>query len=233
MIDYFSLSFIKMKVFSITNLEQTKYRCLAGSIITLEGLIGVGKSTLGISLENYLNKIGIKARFFPEYLCEPLLKQYISDMKKYSYSFQIIMLQKRLEIYQKAHQYSLTGGIAIVDRSLIGDYTFAKMQNQAGFISSEEMEVYLSIMNQEITIEPTNIIFLDCLPEVAYQRMIGRGNQAEKKGYSIDYFEKLSEAYQKTLKKTFHKVTKIDWNFPLENNEGISKIVLDKLKSLL
>ena len=68
------------------------YRPLIGSSILLEGSIGVGKSTVGKSLEKFFKNIGLKARFYPEYVNEPLLNQYISDMNKYAYSFQLIML---------------------------------------------------------------------------------------------------------------------------------------------
>lgn len=226
---------MKMKLFTDSNLDQTKYRCLPGSIITLEGLIGAGKSTLGIALESYLKSIGLEAKFFPEYVCKPLLNQYIANMPKYAYPFQIIMLQKRFEIYHRAHEYSLTGGIAIVDRSLIGDYTFAKMQHDSGHISDSEMEVYLEIMRGEKTIEPTSIIYLDCKPDIAFNRMINRGIISEQNGYQLKYFIELNTAYQNTLEETAHNIIRIDWNEKrsTEDPRELSKPILDKIRDQL
>ena len=219
-----------MKLFTNTNSEQTKYRCLIGSIIALEGLIGAGKSTLGLCLETYLKKIGINARFFPEYVCEPLLDQYIKNMSKYAYSFQIIMLQKRLEIYNQAHQFALAGGISIVDRSLIGDYTFAHMQHTNGYISNLEMNVYMQIMNKENLIEPSVVIYLKCDPQIAYQRMINRGNVGERNGYSLEYFQNLNESYQETIQGSSHTILTIDWNQSRETDSKMATDILDSLR---
>ena len=218
-----------MKLFTSVNPDQDKYRRLAGSIITLEGLIGVGKSTLGLLLEKYLNCIGINTKFFPEYICEPLLNQYIGNMDKYAYSFQIIMLQKRLDIYQRAHEYALGGGIAIVDRSLIGDYTFAKMQHKNGSISDSEMDVYTQIMKNEKTIEPTYILYLDCQPQTAFTRMISRGNQGEQDGYKLEYFEDLKRIYFEVIEDSDHTIHIIDWNQNQKVEQDQVKYVLDQI----
>ena len=201
-----------MKVFTQKNQAQTRYRCLIGSIVCIEGLIGVGKSTLGLSLEEYFNSIGIKCKFFPEYLCKPLLDQYISDMKKYAYPFQVIMLIQRLNIYNQAHAYSLSGGISIIDRSLMGDFTFAKMQRDNDNITQSEFETYARIMYSENTIEPNAILYLNCQPEVAFDRMMKRGISSEMNGYTLDYFKQLDNSYIKCINNCDHNIIKVDWN---------------------
>src|SRR5687767_9035911 len=103
-----------------------KFKSLKGGVFTIEGIIGAGKTTLGKSLEQFLNECGIKTRFFPEYINKDLLSQYIGDMKRYAYSFQLIMLCKRIEIYRIAEAFASTGGVALIDRSIIGDMSFAR-----------------------------------------------------------------------------------------------------------
>ena len=83
-----------------------KYESLRYGIYTIEGIIGVGKTTLGKSLEKFLNERGIKTKFYPEYVNKDLLDQYIKNMKQYAYSFQLVMLFKRLEIYREAVRFS-------------------------------------------------------------------------------------------------------------------------------
>lgn len=189
-------------MFSPRHSDYEKYRSLRGAIVTLEGCIGAGKSTAGRSMEEYLNRIGIKARFFPEYKNELLLGQYIKDMRKYAYSFQLLMLAKRIAIYGEAGRYAKKGGVAIIDRSLLGDMTFARMQWRSGFFTDEEWTVYINSMVSEIQLEPTAILFLDCTPETSLHRIQKRGIVEEIAGYNIDYLQALHEAYVESLHKT-------------------------------
>jgi deoxyadenosine/deoxycytidine kinase len=90
-----------------------KFRVLKGGIYLIEGIIGVGKTTLGNSLEYYLNSVGLKCKFYKEYFNEDLLNQFIGNMKSYAYFFQMMMLTKRIEIYKEAEEFSKSGGISI------------------------------------------------------------------------------------------------------------------------
>lgn len=64
-----------------------KLRSLKGGIYIIYEIIGVGKTTLGTSLENYLNDIGLKCKLYKEYYNEDLLNQFIGDIEKYAYFF--------------------------------------------------------------------------------------------------------------------------------------------------
>src|SRR5579862_286850 len=142
--------------------NYNRYRSLRGGMFVIEGTVGAGKSSLGKSLTKYLNDIGIETRFFTEFVNEDLLQQFISDMKKYAYPFQVILLQKRIETYRRAEEYTKTGGVAIIDRSLIGDMTFAKMHVDAGNISADEYQVYLKLIEKEKLPVPIACLFLQC-----------------------------------------------------------------------
>nr|QBK89508.1 MAG: deoxynucleoside kinase [Pithovirus LCPAC001] len=206
-----------IKIYNETNEHFVKLRCLGCSIIIVEGLVGAGKTTAGTSLKKCLREIGFKnVKFFKEYVNKDLLNQYISDMKKYSYSFQIIMLIKRLEIYRNAIKYSKTGGIAIVDRSLLGDYTFAHMQYKNSNMNEKEWEVYTSIRNGEKKIMPSLIMYLNTSAQTSYERMIKRGYKSEINGYTLEYFEELKKNYEYVIRNTDCNVINIDWNNNLE-----------------
>lgn len=193
------------------NTEYRKYRNLLGSIIVIEGIIGVGKTTLGNSLAEYLNSLDIKAKFFPEYRNGQLLEQYITDMKKYAYAFQLFMLGKRIAAYKEVECFTKQGGIAIVDRGIIGDMTFARMQYEKNNFTDEEWSVYQSIVKQEINNEPDTIIYLDCQPEVAINRIKKRGIQSESTGYEIEYIKALQSSYAKSFIDISH-VIKMEYN---------------------
>lgn len=218
-----------IKIYNATNEDMIKLRCLGCSIIVLEGLVGAGKTTTGISLKKCLRDIGFKkVKFFKEYVNKELLSQYISDMEKYSYSFQIIMLIKRLEVYKNAIEYSRTGGISIVDRSLLGDYTFAHMQYKNGNINENEWKVYNSIRNDGNNLMPSLILYLNTVAQTSYDRMIKRGYKSEVKGYTLEYFEELKKNYDHVIRNTDSNVVQIDWNDNLE----MDGVYLKKSESL-
>jgi len=222
-------------MFSDRHPDYDKYKALKGGIYTIEGIIGVGKTTMGRSLEKYINEIGLKARFYPEYVNRRLLGQYISDMKKYAYSFQLIMLFKRIEIYREAEKFASKGGIAFIDRSIIGDMTFARMQCDNGNFTEDEWKIYLSTMEQEIQLRPTASIYLQCTCETSLKRILNRGIEAEIKGYSEEYINQLAQSYDKSMEECKNvKHIIIDWNgaVKIENNilcKEIINMILSKL----
>ncbi len=192
--------------------DYRKYRKLRGTILVIEGSIGTGKSTLGRSLEKYLLEAGLNAKYYPEYINALFLEQYLKNMKAYAYPFQMFTVLKRLEIYREGYKLTLTGGIAIIDRSLLGDRTFAKMLHRLKFITDEEWIVYNEVLSNEAYPEPDYILYLDCTPKTSYLRMINRGIKSETSGYTIEYFEKLDKEYKKSIKETPHPVHIFDWN---------------------
>lgn len=207
-------------MFSPRNQYYNRFKSLKGSIITVEGIIGVGKTTLGKTLEAFLNEIGLNAKFYPEYVNKMLLDQYIQDMKKYAYTFQMIMLCKRIEIYREAERFSSTGGIAIIDRSIIGDMTFAKMQKDNGNFTDQEWDTYISLMKQEIQLSPYANIYLKCSPATSLQRIKNRGIDSEISGYSYKYIEQLHQSYEKSIEEAKVNNIILDWNCPSKYIDG-------------
>lgn len=203
------------------------YKSLRAGIYTIEGIVGVGKTTLGKAIEQFLNEIGISAKFYPEYVNALLLSQYISNMEKYAYGFQLVMLFKRLEIYREAERFAATGAVAIIDRSLVGDLTFAQMQKVNGNFTMEEWETYLSVAKQEIQLTPTASIYLKCSPEVALERIKKRGIEAEIKGYSLNYLEQLNNAYEHAIANcTNVRHIIVDWNTEFDDNSVVNILTL-------
>lgn len=187
------------------------FSCLRASVITIEGGIGVGKTSLGRSIERFLNKLGIKTKFFPEYVNQTLLTQFIGDMKRYAYSFELFMLAKRAEIYRDAQRFADLGGLAIIDRSINGDWAFTKMQYDAGRITEEDWKTYQDILNAENFYEPSLTIFLDCSIERSLARINKRGRDGES-GYTEDYLQKLEIAYQESFERVDHEIHYLHWD---------------------
>ena len=222
-------------MFKDRNPKYNSFKSLKGGIFPLEGIIGVGKSTTGISIVDFLNNIGINAKFFPEYVNKELLDQYISDMKKYAYTFQMVMLCKRIEIYRDAERFAATGGVAIIDRSITGDFVFATMQHSLGNITDQEFEAYKSLMKQEIQLIPTVTIYLKCSADVSLCRVKNRGIQSEIEGYNFSYMKNLENAYDKVMNSdSIGKCITIDWNISVQivNGRLLDEMVQDILERL-
>lgn len=181
-----------------------------GKVLVVEGLIGVGKSTLGRSLKDFLSKRGIDVVWMPEPINYKLLDLYISDKERYAFPFQVIVARERIQMYREASRLIEEGKIVIIDRGLPGDLAFAYMQKDKNFFTEKEFEVYQSLVSETNIPEPDVMIYLDCTPETAWKRILQRGLSSEKTGYDLPYLKDLSESYEKSL--ASHKCLRIDWN---------------------
>jgi deoxyadenosine/deoxycytidine kinase len=216
------------------NTKRDKYDVLRGSIICIEGLVGVGKSTAGKSMSAHLNSLGVTTKYFPEYVNSHLLKQYLSNMKLYAYYFQMFMLLKRIDSYKEAIRYAKKGGISIIDRCLVGDYAFAHMQYVKGYISGKDWEVYKSVMEEEKLRTPDIILYLKCDPGIAFKRMKYRNNHSEVNGYNLQYFEDLQVSYNNTMSNIDNDlIVNVDWDTNKKvSNEGLENITSEYLLNI-
>lgn len=220
-------------MFSTVNKDYRRFANLRGMVVTVEGLIGIGKTTLGQAMVSFLNQLGLEARFFPEYVNREFLAKYIANMKEYSFSFQLFMLQKRIEIYREAQAFAKTGGIAVVDRSLNGDYTFALMQKDKGFFDDEKWDIYNAILEGESIPEPSITLYLVCNPQTSLRRVHKRGNAEEISGYTLGYMEELSTAYNKSMKLVKHPVLTIEWEYDIPVADLVAREVLLSIQKRL
>ena len=199
-----------------------QFRSFRGGIFIIEGIIGAGKTTLGNSLEAYFNNIGINCKFYKEYVNKELLNQFISDMTKYAYSYQMIMLIKRLEIYKEAEEFSRLGGLSFIDRSLVGDMTFAKMHHEKNNISDNEWEIYNNFVKNEKILTPTACIYLNCDINTSMNRIKTRGIISEINGYNYHYLIELKNIYDCVIADLKNvKVIKLDWDNPILLNDKL------------
>lgn len=188
-------------------------RPLIGSIVAIEGGIGIGKTTAGKSLERVLTQHGLKARFYPEQVNNDYLNMYLSDMKTHAFGFQINTLTRRIEVYKEATAFAKKGGIAILDRTLTGDLAFALKQKDNCFTKAE-WDTYTKTINQCRVEAPSIVLYLDDTPENTYKRMISRGNIYETSSYTIEYFSEIRDKYSTVLSSlsTKQNVICVDWS---------------------
>ena len=172
-------------------------------IITLSGVIGVGKSSMTQLLSELLET---KAVYEPVEE-NPLLEKFYADKKKYGFLFQIDMLSKRFELIQEA--MSINNGI--LDRSIFEDSIFLDQLVQEGHVSKMEQQVYHRLLNRMLKeLEPLPkktpdlMIVLNCTFEEEIKRINTRAREFEKveEGTELfEYFKRHHENYQKWIDK--------------------------------
>jgi deoxyadenosine/deoxycytidine kinase len=202
-----------------TNYNQLKK--FKGNIIIIEGLIGSGKSTFGKKLCNYLNKNEIKALYYPEYVNYNLLKLYLEDREKYAVMFQYLVLMRRQDIYKQAYQKARNENyVCIIDRSIYGDYAFAKLNGK--FFNEKEWQTYQSLLDGETEegceklVEPDHILFLDVNIDECIKRIKIRDRINENEYYDCSYLYELKEQYDNIFKNI--NVKYVDNNKQLTEN---------------
>lgn len=159
-------------------------------MLVIEGQIGVGKTTLGTILSERLN-IPLFQEINKKQTLD-LLDKFYSDPQRWGFSFQIHFLNERFRMIKEIfHQ-----GEGILDRSLYGDCVFADMLHQKKIITSEEYEIYLSLLCNMLdhVQNPTLLIYLDCSVETDMNRIQKRSRGIES-NISRDYLEDLNNRY--------------------------------------
>lgn len=206
-------------------------------LITLAGVIGVGKSSMTRLLSELLET---KAVYEPVEN-NPLLEKFYADKKKYGFLFQIDMLSKRFELIQEA--MSVKNGI--LDRSIYEDSIFLKQLYDEGSVDKLELDVYTKLLNRMLKeLEPLPkkspdlMIVLNCSFDEEIKRINKRARDFEKveEGTELyEYFRYHHANYQKWMNKDlgFPKliidVTSIDYVNNQEHRMKVLIMILDKL----
>jgi len=156
--------------------------------LAIEGVIGVGKTSLARLLQPVFNA-ELLLEVFEE---NPFLSDFYSDRHRYAFQTQIYFLLSRYRQQHHAVPQALTNG------DLIADYTFAKDALFAGLnLTGDEIETYQLVHNalaERIPL-PDLIVYLRVSTEVAMQRISMRDRSYER-NMEVSYIEELNVAYE-------------------------------------
>jgi len=203
-------------------------------MIVLEGIIGSGKTTLMEYLESLVNlhidktyvgenKIKKCSRrpllFYEPVRGNPYLESFYKDMKKWGLEMQFWLMSKRFQAHNEAVSQEWFNKIETFhDRSIYGDSVFCEMLYDAGLIEKRGFENYNLMAAQmcKMLKEPNYIFFLDTEPEIALERIKGRGRESEQ-GISVDYLISLRKKYYEKIifwKEIYPhcKIKVVEWN---------------------
>jgi deoxyadenosine/deoxycytidine kinase len=155
--------------------------------VAVEGVIGVGKTTLAKRLARSLGG-GLVLEVVEE---NPFLARFYDDPEAWAFQTQLFFLLSRYRQQLQIPQRELFA------QSVVSDYIFAKDQIFATInLAEEELALYRAIvplLEARIT-RPDLVIYLQATTEVLLERIRRRGRSFERE-ISREYLETLSEAY--------------------------------------
>lgn len=155
--------------------------------IAIEGVIGVGKTTLVRLAQREFNA-QILLEVFEE---NPFLARFYQDRKRYAFQTQIFFLLSRY------HQQHEAVPAALAQGNLISDYTFDKNKIFARLtIDDDELAMYENvqdIMASKIP-SPDLVVYLRAQTDTLMERIALR-DRAYERAMERDYIAALAEAY--------------------------------------
>jgi deoxyguanosine kinase len=156
--------------------------------VAIEGVIGVGKTTLARLLQPIFQS-ALVLEVFEE---NPFLSDFYSDRQRYAFQTQIFFLLSRYYQQRRSVPEILKRG-----ESLITDYTFAKDALFARInLIGDELDMYYRVhdaLAEKIPL-PNLIVYLRADPDVLMQRIASRDRPYER-NMERDYIDELSRAY--------------------------------------
>ena len=164
--------------------------------VAIEGVIGVGKTTLARLLQPAFNA-EIILEVFEE---NPFLSDFYGDRERYAFQTQIFFLLSRYhQQHQTIHEMISTG------KNLIADYTFAKDSLFARInLKGDELDMYYRVHEAlaEKIQKPDLLVYLQASTETLMQRIALRDRPYERQ-MERTYIDELNQAYDEFFSKSF------------------------------
>jgi len=157
--------------------------------IAIEGVIGVGKTTLARLLQPAF-EAALLLEVFEE---NPFLSDFYADRERYAFQTQIFFLLSRYHQQRKA-----VGELLAEQENLFSDYTFGKDALFARInLAGDELEMYYRVHDAlaEKIVKPDLILYLRAGTETLMQRIAFRDRPYER-NMEQGYIHQLNEAYE-------------------------------------
>jgi deoxyguanosine kinase len=156
--------------------------------IAIEGVIGVGKTTLARMLQP-LYDANILLEIFEE---NPFLSDFYSDRDRYAFQTQVFFLLSRYHQQRKGVKEMLAN-----KPNLISDYTFAKDALFArATLNGDELDTYYQVHHAlaEKIVVPDLVVYLRADTDVLMKRIAARDRSYERQ-METSYIAMLNKAY--------------------------------------
>jgi len=197
--------------------------------VAIEGVIGVGKTTLARLLQPAFNS-EIILEVFEE---NPFLSDFYSDRERYAFQTQIFFLLSRYHQQRRTITELVTTG-----KNVIADYTFAKDSLFARInLKGDELDMYYKVHEAlaEKVQRPDLLVYLQASTDTLMQRIAQRDRPYERQ-MERSYINELNVAYEEFFSKPFDHtpVLTIDSNNlnVIQNPEDL-KSIEDRIRQCL
>lgn len=155
--------------------------------VSIEGVIGVGKTSLAHLLEERLNAKLVMEKFDEN----PFLADFYLDPERYAFQTQLFFLLSRYRQQQELRQTDVFHKLVISDYMFVKDRLFASLN-----LDEKEMSLYDSVAKilQKNILNPDLVIYLQAETPKLMERITLRGRDFEK-NMSPDYIDALNQIY--------------------------------------
>ncbi len=175
--------------------------------VSVDGLLGVGKSTLVNRIQEMYPKKSTSRRLkltprldaYEEKVEEHWLRSFYETPKKYAFAFQIERLLHTIYSTTSAQRDMERdrSDISLIDRSTIGNLPFAMLHYASDSFALEDFELYLASLVNKAPYCVDVALLLNAGVDEVYKRVRQRSDSGERdaeKGIPIDYLHRLNEA---------------------------------------
>lgn len=197
--------------------------------IAIEGVIGVGKTTLARLLQPAF-EAEVLLEVFEE---NPFLSDFYADRARYAFQTQIFFLLSRYRQQNNAVPHALAAG-----KSLIADYTFAKDALFAEInLKGDELEMYHKVheaLGEKIP-KPDLVVYLQAATDTLMSRIALRDRPYERQ-MERAYIDELNAAYEDFFSKPYDHtpVLKMDTNdLNIVQNAEHIKLIENRIREAL
>lgn len=161
----------------------------ANNAIVIDGVVGVGKTTL---MDLLHDELGYE-KFLEPVVDNPILDRFYHDRKRYAFTLQIFFLNRRFRMLKDAAKIK---DITVMDRSIYGDVIFAKLLNDNQEMADYEFDIYMELLTNMLDhVEaPKLMVYLKIDTDNAIKRIQDRGRDFEQI-VEREYWENLNKEY--------------------------------------
>ena len=206
-------------------------------VISLDGNIGAGKTTLIEAIQNALPDVEVVVEPVGEWMTlkneegKSLLELFYEDKRRWSYTFQNCAILTRLRAIRTAIRTSKKK-VIITERSVHTDrYVFAEMLRESGDIDALEWQLYMNWFDTFAADVPMRgIIYLTTGVGTSADRIVKRGRTGEDH-IPLDYLSALDTQHQRWVSTTDLPVLQIstEVGVPVDSNIAAIRAFVDKL----
>lgn len=201
-------------------------------IVSIEGNIGSGKSTILAKLEEFMAEYSRRIVFLKEPVDmwetikdpvtgENILQKFYQDQAKFAFPFQVMAYASRLSMIRKTIKENPDVAVIICERSLDADkHIFAKMLHDEGKIDNVCYQIYNHFYKEYMEdISLDGIIYIDADAEICHERIEKRSRIGES-GIPLEYLQKCKSYHHQWLSTTQTPVLNINANTNVTYNKN-------------